>query len=275
MRGAFTLIELLVVIAVIAILAGLLLPVLSKAKEKARSIQCINNQKQITLSYRIALDEDTGERLDEVGVADWFLDTVGVKEQGWICPNAPLRLDRRVDYYGWVDSAWTSAHWTNFPGVFRAVNSDRLVRPSFRAGSYGLNLYLFRTDQSFHNFPLHLPIPATGRFQTENRVQNPTQTPVISDSTWWEDTPSFVLSGNPPTWAYGSNFGPELGHSGLSVFAISRHGNRPNSIPQSWSPKQRLPGSVNVGMFDGHVEQMPLEKLWRLNWHFDYQPRSR
>ena len=100
-------------------------------------------------------------------------------------------------------------------------------------------------------------------------IRNPSTTPYLSDGITFMTLP---VPGAPPAFDLYHGWGPEGPDIDFNMagLCIPRHGKRPNPVPRNWPLGLPLPGAVNVGLVDGHVEQTKLNNLWWLTWSPDW-----
>ena len=151
-QGAFTLLELLVVIAIIAILAAILLPVLSQAKSRAWTIYCNGNLRQLTIAWHTYADDDEGKLPINKGAANGTPTTLGAADGpgSWIIGNA------QVDSDPTNLTAGTLYPYAQNIGVYHcpADHSTIYNQPSIqRIRSYSMNGFVADWD-NLVNYPM-------------------------------------------------------------------------------------------------------------------------
>jgi len=229
---AYTLVELLVVIGIIAVLVGILLPVLNRARENGRRVGCASNMRQLAAAFQMYANENrqrfpfaaVGSHSDDP--ADWIYWQEGRN----LADSAIAR------YLGGGDG---------ISRVFRCPSDDTDSRARIDPDT-GAYRYSYAMNQSVASYPINTrPMAALpGTMKLILLIDEDAQT--ADDGAWngWMG------------WTYGYTFELSARHDPTAK-------PRPNPYDQTVDSRTDQEGRGNVAFGDGHVEQMTRGSIYR------------
>jgi prepilin-type N-terminal cleavage/methylation domain-containing protein len=259
-RRAFTLVELLVVIGIIAVLIGVLLPALNRARAAAHTSACLSNLRQMSQAWNIYLANNytflpeniwqpSGNNAAEIAWHGYWLGILSdlkVQSSTLLCPEA--RDPVRVDYkgLGTRNQAWSGQYATaaGTPALYSSPASFINSQPDGKPGGYRIGSYGYNKNLTVHG-SLGPSLGAIGPLA---------DVPAFFDCTWVDvSVKNFGAGGSPNQ--------PDM-PADLSGIPATTTG-----VPDLWRLLIARHGrSINVATADGGARTVPLAELYQLRW---------